>query len=51
MTDYQLLRRCARNWACVGSKQTRRHYQRQWLRAVNILGDRWLLAVQVEKKA
>jgi hypothetical protein len=50
MTPYQKLRRAARNWACVEDKRTRRHYQHQWLRAITILGDRWLLAQPVERK-
>ena len=27
-----------------------RHNQRAWVRSVRILGDRWLLSKQVEKK-
>ena len=27
-----------------------RNYQRQWIRSVRFLGDRWLLATPVEKK-
>lgn len=46
MTAYETKRHAARVWRCVQDKRTRRHYQRQWLRAINILGDRWVLAQQ-----
>ncbi len=50
MTPYQTKRAAAKNFAFVALKRTRRHYQRQWIRAVNILGDKYLLAVPVQKK-
>jgi hypothetical protein len=50
MTPFQAKRRAARAWACVQDKPIRRHYQHQWLRAVNLLGDKYLLAIPVEKK-
>lgn len=28
-----------------------RNYQRQWVRSVRLLGDRWLLARPVERRA
>ena len=31
-------------------RHTNRHNQRQWVRSVRFLGDRWLLVKQVEKK-
>jgi hypothetical protein len=31
-------------------RHTNRHNQRQWVRNVRTLGDRWLLAKQVERK-
>ena len=31
-------------------KTQNRHNQRAWVRSVRILGDRWLLSKQVEKK-
>ena len=31
-------------------KAQNRHNQRAWVRSVRILGDRWLLSKQVEKK-
>jgi hypothetical protein len=30
---------------------TNRHNQRQWVRSVRQLGDKWLLAKKVERKA
>lgn len=30
---------------------TQRHNQRQWVRSVRQLGDRWLLAKPIERKA
>lgn len=41
MSKTQLLRRAIRNWP------GNRNYQRQWLRSVQMLGDRWLLAKYV----
>lgn len=32
------------------SRQTNRHNQRSWVRSVRHLGDKWLLAVPVDKK-
>lgn len=39
-----ILRRACRHWRHVEDKRVRRHYQRQWLRSINILGDRWVLS-------
>ena len=50
MNQYQMMKRAIRTWAFVEDKTRRRHYQRQWIRAINILGDRYLLAVPVERK-
>lgn len=41
MNKTQLLRRAIKNWP------GNRTYQRQWLRSVMLLGDRWLLAKYV----
>lgn len=30
-------------------KEINRHNQRQWLKSIEFLGDRWLLAKQVER--
>ena len=51
MTPYQIKRRACKALKDIENKKTRRHYQHQWIRAVNILGDRYLLAVNVEKKS
>ena len=32
------------------SNQTNRHNQRQWVRSVKFLGDKWLLASHVQRK-
>lgn len=32
-------------------RQTNRHNQRAWVRSVRFLGDRWLLAKPIERKA
>lgn len=37
------------NVECV-PRHTNRHNQRQWVRSVRTLGDRWLLAQHVERK-
>jgi hypothetical protein len=50
MTQMQMLRRAAHNWRSIEDKRIRRHYQRQWIKAVGILGDRWVLAIPVEAK-
>jgi hypothetical protein len=50
MERYELKRRAARTWAFIDDKKTRRHYQQQWIKAVNILGNRWLAAPTVERK-
>ena len=36
---------------CTASKSQRRHLQRNWLKAVTYLGDRWIARRQVERKA
>lgn len=41
----QLLRQAIRLWSSPHvSKEINRHNQRQWLRSVQMLGDKWLLA-------
>lgn len=52
MTSKQLLRR-ARLLFCnpLAPAAVNRHNQRQWVRSVRLLGDRWLLARQVERRA
>ncbi len=50
MTDYQLKRRAINNFKTFTvPKETQRNYQRQWLRCVTQLGDRWLYAQQLQK--
>lgn len=45
VTDTLKLRRKARElWS-------NEHYQRAWLRSVLMLGDKWLLAKKVERRA
>jgi hypothetical protein len=50
MSPFTVKRKAVRTWAFVEDKRTRRHYQHQWIRAVNRLGDKYLLAVPVQKK-
>ena len=50
MTDYQLKRRAISAFANYEvPKQVRRRYQRDWLRIVKILGERWLYAKYTER--
>ena len=50
MTDYQLKRRAINNFRnFMVPKDVQRKYQRQWLQCVTRLGDRWLLARQLQK--
>lgn len=50
MTPYQLKRRAVANFRNFDTpKHVRRKYQRQWIKWVTHLGDRWLLANPVAK--
>lgn len=50
MTPYQLKRRAISAFANYEvPKQVRRRYQRDWLKIVNILGDKWLYAKYIER--
>ena len=52
MTKYQLKRRAVRIFRQFEvPKHVQRHYQQQWLRCVESLGERWLLARPVQKGA
>ena len=51
MTTFKLKRKAAQVFSFVENKRTRRHYQHQWIKSVNILGDRWLAAPTIERKA
>lgn len=51
MSKVQMIRRAIRLWSGSTSKRVNRHNQRQWLKSVEFLGDRWLLARQVTRKA
>lgn len=46
MTEYQLKRRAIKNFKDYWvEKHVKREYQRQWLRSVSLLGEKWKLAV------
>ena len=46
----QLLRTAIRLYRNpLAPKRTQRHNQRAWLRSIQFLGDRWLLARKVER--
>ncbi len=48
MKQSQLLRQAIRLWSNpLVSKNVQRHNQRAWLRSVQMLGDKWLLARQI----
>lgn len=50
-TPMQMRRRAVQLWTVPhASKTANRHNQRAWLRAVERLGDRWLLRRRVERK-
>lgn len=50
MTDYQLKRRAILAFANYEiSKPVRRRYQRDWLKCVKALGDKWLYAKYIER--
>lgn len=38
-----------RKWFSCGDRRTDRHNQREWVRSVRALGDRWLLKKRVER--
>jgi len=45
------IRQAIRLWKTPGvPKASQRHNQRQWLRMIELLGDRWLLAKQMPRK-
>ena len=47
---YKELKKAVKAWQCIDDKQTRRHYQRSLIRAINILGDRRLTALGSTKE-
>jgi len=48
MKQSQLLRQAIRLWSNpLVPKDVQRHNQRAWLRSVQMLGDKWLLARQI----
>lgn len=52
MTEYQLKRRAITNFRNFNvPKHVQRNYQRQWIRCVDRLGDRWLYAQALKKRA
>lgn len=46
----QLLKRARELWNC-GDRSLDRRNQREWARALRRLGDKWLLAQYVERRA
>lgn len=48
--QYKELKKAVKAWQCIDDKQTRRHYQRSLIRAINILGDRRLTALGSTKE-
>ena len=46
----RMLRRARTLWAS-GNRQTDRHNQRAWVRAIRRLGDKWLLAKHVTRRS
>lgn len=52
MTTIQLARRAVRIYSNdMAPKHINRHNQRQWIAAVQRLGDKWLLAVPVKRES
>jgi hypothetical protein len=47
---YKELKAAVKAWQCVQDKRVRRHYQRQVIRSMNILGDRRLTVVGSTKE-
>ena len=46
LSDFQLAKRAIRLYSYdLAPKATNRHNQREWMRSVRQLGNRWLLAV------
>jgi hypothetical protein len=48
--NVKMLKRVRELWN-TGERQLDRHNQRAWVRAVKRLGERWLLAKHVERRA
>lgn len=44
----QMMRRAIRLWS-TGDRDVDRHNRRAWLRAAMRLGDRWILAHQIQR--
>jgi hypothetical protein len=44
-----MLVRARAHFSCADTK-TNRHNQRQWIRSIRFLGDKWLLAKPINKK-
>lgn len=50
--NVRLLRRAVKNWTSdLVDRETNRRNQQAWLRAVQMLGDKWLLAKPIAKEA
>ena len=51
-TSLQMAKRAIRLYSCdLAPKTVNRHNQRSWLRSVQMLGDRWLLAKPIAKES
>lgn len=49
--NMQLARHAVKLYSCdLATLRTNKHNRRQWLRAVQMLGNRWLLAVPVKRE-
>lgn len=47
----KLIRRAIKNFpTTIAGKTTARSNQRKWLRSVELLGDKWILAKKVERR-
>jgi hypothetical protein len=50
MTTRQLLRRARSLWRTPGvPERTNRYNRHAWVRAMQVLGDRWLFATRVQR--
>ena len=51
-TTLSLAKRAVRLYSCdLVPKSTNRHNQKSWLRSVQMLGDRWLLAKPLTRES
>lgn len=46
----KMLSKARRLWA-TGNRALDRRNQREWIRAIRVVGDKWLLAEYVQRKA